>query len=787
MKRTWKLWVFLVPTLALGAESALVAQQLTPRPRITPQGLEEQARIRPQAERPLAISQLRTTGLPAAERIALRPKYEVTKPAKTLYREGLRRDVVIVKFVDGARIRELAPVGVQEKGARVTPQSRLAHLRSVRERFDDYDRELLRRKRLTPDGVDREMAELRGILNSPRLRGWRRLFGINPELLADLRINAEIRRRRQASDLENYYAIQVAEGEAGEQLVDRLNQLEIVELAYLAPIPEDADVPPATPSFQTRQTHLNPAPGGIDARYAWTVPGGKGGLVRIIDVEAGWNLSHEDLPSMFIVDGRNDTDDSRQHGTAVLGVMLGLDDGIGVTGIVPQASGGVVSVLRDLGWAYFDNVAEAILMAVSNLAAGDVILIEQHSRGPGNDEDCSACPQSDGKASDQCGYIAMEYWNDIFDAINAASAAGVIVVEAAGNGEMSLDHSRYHDRFNRIVRNSGALMVGAGDSSNHAPLCFTNHGSRLDVQGWGENVMTAGYGSPASFRVNGLDDNQWYTSTFAGTSSATPIVAGAVAAIQGVQIENNNSVLDWAEIANLLKTTGTPQTGVKEIGPLPNLRAAIGSLIGDQPPSPDNAVYEFEVTLTGDLLDSDRSVSGFSGNRTRELGEAAERGAIERLKFGERSDRPCYVRVEKADIVANTIVSPHAELDLCGSNGPTNRSFDYVPLLTTSHDTFVHGVSVCNSNTKNNTRLKGVKLYRTRIEDDGSLTQISNPSTLERPNCDGTWRTPATCPFGSVATKLIAHIRDEGKDEVLTGLALRCKKVEVVKTCVSGC
>ena len=785
------LGVFSVPILALGAETGLAGEQLSPQgvqhQPVAPQRVEASASLRLQAVRPPAFRQLATTGLPAAERIALRPKYEVAKPAETPFREGLHRDFVIVKFVDGARVREMVPEGGREKSAPVTPQSRLAHLRSVRERFDDYDRELLRRKRLTPEGVDREMAEFRGILNSSRLRGWRRLFDLDTELLADLRINAEIRRRRQASDLENYYVIQVAEGEAGERLVDRLNRLAIVELAYLAPIPEDADLPPTTPNWQFRQTYLNPAPGGIDAKYAWTIPGGKGRLVRIIDIEAGWNLSHEDLPSMFIVDGRNDTDDSRQHGTAVLGVMLGLDDGIGVTGIVPQASGGVVSVLRDLGWAYFGNVAEAILKAASNLAAGDVILIEQHSRGPGNDKDCSACSQPEGKAREQCGYIAMEYWNDIFDAVNAASASGIIVVEAAGNGEMNLDHPRYHDRFNRTVRNSGALMVGAGDSANRAPLCFTNHGSRLDVQGWGENVMTAGYGSADFFRVDGLDDNQWYTSIFSGTSSATPIVAGAVAAIQGVQIENNNPVLDWAEIAHLLKTTGTPQTGAKEIGPLPNLKAAIDSLIADQPPSPDNAVFEYEVTLAGDLLDSDRSVSGFGGDRTRELGSAAERGAIERLVFGERSDNPCYVRVEKADIVANTIVSPHAELDLCGDNGPTNGSLDYVPLLTTSHDTFVHGVSVCNSNTKNNTRLKGVKLYRTRIEDDGSLSQIPNPSTLERPNCDGTWRTPAICPSGSVATKLIAHIRDEGKDEVLTGLALRCRKVEVIKTCVSGC
>jgi ATP/maltotriose-dependent transcriptional regulator MalT len=41
-----------------------------------------------------------------AERIALKPKYPVRKPAKTEFTHGVRRDVVVVKFVDGAQIRE---------------------------------------------------------------------------------------------------------------------------------------------------------------------------------------------------------------------------------------------------------------------------------------------------------------------------------------------------------------------------------------------------------------------------------------------------------------------------------------------------------------------------------------------------------------------------------------------------------------------------------------------------------------------------------------------------------
>ena len=41
---------------------------------------------------------------------------------------------------------------------------------------------------------------------------------------------------------------------------------------------------------------MNAAPGGIDARYAWTISGGNGAGVRIIDVEGYWQTTHEDMP-----------------------------------------------------------------------------------------------------------------------------------------------------------------------------------------------------------------------------------------------------------------------------------------------------------------------------------------------------------------------------------------------------------------------------------------------------------------------------------------------------------
>lgn len=51
---------------------------------------------------------------------------------------------------------------------------------------------------------------------------------------------------------------------------------------------------------------------------------------------------------------------------------------------------------------------------------------------------------------------------------------------------------------------------------------FSNYGSRIDAFGYGESIITTGYGNLIA--ANGSK----YTGVFAGTSSATPIVAGVV-------------------------------------------------------------------------------------------------------------------------------------------------------------------------------------------------------------------------------------------------------------------
>ncbi len=273
--------------------------------------------------------------------------------------------------------------------------------------------------------------------------------------------------------------------------------------------------------------------------------------MKVVDIEGAWLWTHEDLPSPFFTGGTPLDDIGwRNHGTAVLGEIRGSDNGYGVRGIVPDCAVGGSSIGDQ-------SVAGAIASATAAMAAGDLILIELHAPGP------------NANGSGQYGYVAMEYWQDNFEAIALATAAGVIVCEAAGNGEQNLDDPVYAGLFDRNLRDSGAIVIGATDGGSLNPAWFTNHGTRVDCNGWGFNVVTCAYGD-----LQGGDENQWYTAYFSGTSSASPIVTGATAALQGMIDAWYGYRVDARLARHILNATGTPVNGPQLIGTRPDLVAA---------------------------------------------------------------------------------------------------------------------------------------------------------------------------------------------------------------------
>ncbi|WP_344925986.1 S8 family serine peptidase [Streptosporangium carneum] len=290
-----------------------------------------------------------------------------------------------------------------------------------------------------------------------------------------------------------------------------------------------------------------------------------------------WNLCHEDLagrvtagtvvqmPSMF---GDPCTSDaSVHHGTAVAGVIGAKDDnGVGMAGIAPHARLNLST----------SSIPDAVGYAATSSLPGDVILFEVAIATSG-------------------GWYPWELDSSVYDQTVLATAAGVTVVEAAGNGGNDLDDP--NDAFAATVMgrpDSGAIMIGAGappspggtNCTGSSPtaelraLSFSTYGSRVDVQAYGACVATLGVTGWKDLTPSVTDPNKMYTGTFDGTSSASAVVAGAVADLQGVA-KAASGVLTPAQVRDTLKLTGTPQPAgdPHHIGPRPNLHAAIDDVL----------------------------------------------------------------------------------------------------------------------------------------------------------------------------------------------------------------
>jgi hypothetical protein len=319
-----------------------------------------------------------------------------------------------------------------------------------------------------------------------------------------------------------------------------------------------------TPDLESLQNYLDDNP-GINAKYAWS-RGISGQNIRIRDVEYGFYKTHEMLAnqnSIQLEPGYSPNsglsgNNYRDHGTAVVSILGSVKDNIGLSGAAYSAS----EIKGYMEWTTVGyNRATAVSRSINASQAGDIILYEMQTGG----KDGQYCP--------------AEYDSVIWDLTKAATDSGIIIIAAAGNGNQNLDDPFYASYLAR--GNSGAIIVGAGSpNTTHSKLSFSTYGNRVDVQGWGSNVLAAGYGS---YQKYDNDNNRTYN-YFNGTSSATPTVASAAVLIQSFYHQNTNQYLSPAAMKNLLISTGIPQGGTvinQKIGPLPNVKNAILQLEGN--------------------------------------------------------------------------------------------------------------------------------------------------------------------------------------------------------------
>lgn len=405
-------------------------------------------------------------------------------------------------------------------------------------------------------------------------------------------------------DLAQYFAVRTSEltHEQVQRLCNELVLNGLSELVYPAPAPMNALADEGIDlreGVQINDYLASSELGGFGLTAVRSVPGGTGTDIRVCDVETGVTLDHEDFPEVELVAGVINSG-SPDHGTAVLGVIGAQDNGFGSVGMAPDATLGFASYSdpsdpREWG----DIVASTIIKAGDWAGPNGIVLIEIHAPAPVRASRCdSQCNPG------QCNYVAMEYWPAIYDSIRLITDRGVHVVEAAGNGEVDLDRLLP----DRRVFDSGAVIVGASLSNQRSPACFSNFGKAVDVHGWGENVLTTGYGNhPIHETIDNRDPRKTYTASFSGTSSASPMVVGSMASILGM-VKAQGQVLLPSDLRDLLIRTGNQQTSAA-----PPNRSDEFRLIGPQP-DVDLAWHEFQrvvPTASFELIQQDQGRVSF--------------------------------------------------------------------------------------------------------------------------------------------------------------------------------
>lgn len=317
----------------------------------------------------------------------------------------------------------------------------------------------------------------------------------------------------------------------------------VVEFAYEVEDPSDPAVAPNDDPKFASQGYLSAGASGIGVQAAWN-RNVDGSGKNVIDLEQGWFLRHEDLPSGITLLKGTNSPASFAHGCAVLGEIVGVDNTTGIVGIAPQSTASTISYFSK---DRFDSLASRKRIASSVMFAGALLAPGKDAAGDFGDGGVLLIEaQIAATFSGQRRLAPVEVDPAVFEAIRLLTKARVIVVEPAGNGGGNLDTfapggKRVLDRTSADFKESGAIMVAAAmaatphlrlTNASSQPSSQTNVGSRMDCYAWGERIVTTGFSANTPSAINRYFESPTF---FGGTSGAAPIIAGCVLLLQGLQ------------------------------------------------------------------------------------------------------------------------------------------------------------------------------------------------------------------------------------------------------------
>ncbi len=312
--------------------------------------------------------------------------------------------------------------------------------------------------------------------------------------------------------------------------------------------------------FSYKQWYLE----AINASDAWAAASSAGSGVVVAVIDSGVKRTHEDLAGRFwensgevagnrldddnngyvddvygwnFVRGSNDTEPINEHGTLVAGIIAANSNNeIGIAGIAPQAKIMPLAVFEDVGSTEHPRISVPAVIEAIRYAADNGADIINLSLG-GVDFDPT-------------------YTNDYDEAIRYAYNKGVIIVAAAGNGDLvsddgdDLDFVRKSPVCNDNVSNM-VIGVAALDIMNKK-TSWSDYGKDcIDISAPGYNIFsTVPAGMAIKFPNNvSSPETRGYTSA-SGTSFSAPIVSGVLALLK-----SQRPTLTNTEAKNILKSS----------------------------------------------------------------------------------------------------------------------------------------------------------------------------------------------------------------------------------------
>ncbi len=310
-----------------------------------------------------------------------------------------------------------------------------------------------------------------------------------------------------------------------------------------------------------QQWHYKSGPGGINLEPAWDETKGEGIVVAVIDtgitphsdldanIVAGYDFI-ADLDTAVDGDGRDANpddpgdwhdgecnifgipEDSSWHGTHVAGTVAAVtNNGVGVAGVSPGAK---VQPLRGLGkcGGFLSDIADAVTWGSGGTVAG----------APANATPAEVINMSLGGGG-ACA-VALQ------TAIDGAVSRGSTVVVAAGNS--GGDAASFQPaNCNGVIAVSAVGPTGViADYSNFGPLVDVAAPGGSGAAPAEDNVLST---LNAGLQGQGAEAYAWY----AGTSMASPHVAGVVALIQSIAATPKTP----AEVEKILENTAYANGG----------------------------------------------------------------------------------------------------------------------------------------------------------------------------------------------------------------------------------